>query len=47
MRSRLSRGQTMTEYALIVSAIGVVVYSAYKSTGNTIKALLTTIDGQL
>ena len=37
----------MTEYALILSAVGVVVFSAYKSMGNTIKTLLTTIDGDL
>jgi Flp pilus assembly pilin Flp len=47
IRSRISKGQTMTEYALILSAIGVVVFSAYKSMGNTIKTLLTTIDGDI
>jgi Flp pilus assembly pilin Flp len=47
IRSRFSRGQTMTEYALILSAVGMVVFSAYKSMGNTIKTLLTTVDGDL
>jgi Flp pilus assembly pilin Flp len=47
LRARFVRGQTMTEYALILSAVAVVVYSAYKSMGNTVKALLTTVDGQI
>ncbi len=47
LRARFARGQTMTEYALILSAVAVVVYSAYKSMGNTIKTLLTTVDGQI
>ena len=47
LRARFTRGQTMTEYALILSAVAVVVYSAYKSMGTTIKALLTTVDGQV
>jgi len=33
---RKTRGQTMTEYALIVAAIAVVVYGTYKALGNGI-----------
>ncbi len=42
-----SRGQTMTEYALILSAVAVVVFVGYKTMGSDISGLLTTIDGQL
>ena len=42
-----SRGQTMTEYALILSAVAVVVFVGYKTMGSDIDTLLTTIDGQL
>ena len=41
------KGQTMTEYAMILSAIGVVVYTGYKSMGTAIKNVLTAVDGQL
>ncbi len=41
------KGQTMTEYALILSAVAVVVFVAYQTMGTDIKGLLTTIDGQL
>ena len=41
------KGQTMTEYALILSAVAVVVFVAYQTMGNTITTLLTKIDGQL
>ena len=33
------RGQTMTEYALILAAIAVVVYGAYAAMGNNIGSL--------
>ena len=42
-----SRGQTMAEYALIVSAVAVVVYAGYKATGTTITALVSGIDTNL
>ena len=42
-----SKGQTMTEYALILSAVAVVVYAGYKTMGTTITSLLTTVDGNL
>jgi Flp pilus assembly pilin Flp len=42
-----ARGQTMAEYVLIVSAVAVVVYAGYQSTGTTISALVTSVNGQL
>ena len=41
------RGQTMTEYALILSAVAVVVFVGYKTMGTTITSLLTTVDTSL
>jgi Flp pilus assembly pilin Flp len=41
------RGQTMTEYALILSAVAVVVYAGYKTMGTSITGLLTSVDGNL
>lgn len=41
------RGQTMTEYALILSAVAVVAFVAYQTMGNSIGVLLATIDGKL
>ena len=41
------RGQTMTEYALILSAVAVVVFVGYQTMGGTIGTLLTTVDGKL
>lgn len=41
------KGQTMTEYALILSAVAVVVYVGYQTMGTSITALLTTTDGNL
>ena len=42
-----ARGQTMTEYAMIVSVIAVVAYGGYKIFGTSNNALLTSIDGSL
>ena len=42
-----SRGQTMTEYALILSAVAVVVFVGYQTMGTDISSLLTGVDGQL
>jgi len=42
-----SKGQTMTEYALILSAVAVVVYAGYKTMGTSITTLLTSVDGNL
>jgi Flp pilus assembly pilin Flp len=41
------KGQTMTEYALILSAVAVVVFLGYQTMGGDIQALLTAIDAQL
>ena len=43
----LSKGQTMTEYALILSAVAVVVFVAYQTMGTTIGTLLGSVDTQL
>jgi len=37
----------MTEYALILSAVAVVVYLGYQTMGTSITALLTSTDGNL
>ena len=42
-----ARGQTMAEYVLIVSAVAVVVYAGYQSTGTTISTLVSNVNGQL
>jgi Flp pilus assembly pilin Flp len=44
---RNGRGQTMTEYALILAAIAVVVYGAYAVMGNNIGTLASGIDSAL
>ena len=41
------KGQTMTEYALILAAVAVVVYIGYQTMGTTITSLLTSVDGNL
>ena len=41
------RGQTMTEYALILSAVAVVVFIGYQTMGTTIGSLLSSVDGSL
>ena len=41
------RGQTMTEYALILSAVAVIVYLGYQTMGTTITGLLTSVDAQI
>ena len=42
-----SNGQTMTEYALVLAGVAVVVYSGYKTMGTAITGLLTRVDGNL
>jgi len=44
---RSKRGQTMTEYALIIAAIGVVVWAAYERMGGDIGSLASGIDSNL
>jgi Flp pilus assembly pilin Flp len=41
------QGQTMTEYALILSAVAVVVFIGYQTMGTDISSLLNSIDNQL
>ena len=41
------RGQTMTEYALILSAVAVVVFVGYQTMGSTISTLIGVVDGKL
>jgi Flp pilus assembly pilin Flp len=41
------KGQTMTEYALILAAVAVVVYAGYKTMGTSITGLLVSVDGNL
>ena len=42
-----ARGQTMTEYALILAAVAVVVYAGYQTLGTTINSSLTVVDGKI
>ncbi|HUN58121.1 MAG TPA: hypothetical protein VMU41_08395 [Candidatus Binataceae bacterium] len=41
------RAQTMTEYALILAAIAIVVYVAYNTLGNDIGTLVNHVDSIL
>ena len=45
--SEFSKGQTMTEYALILAAVAVVVFLGYQAMGTDIQGLLNTVDTQL
>jgi Flp pilus assembly pilin Flp len=44
---RLTKGQTMTEYALILAAVAVVVFVTYEIMGQDISALVNKIDSDL
>jgi Flp pilus assembly pilin Flp len=44
---RFHRAQTMTEYALILAAIAVVVYGTYRVLGNSITSLASGVDSAL
>ena len=41
------RAQTMTEYALILSAVAVVVFLGYQTMGTNIGSLLSGVDTKL
>ncbi len=41
------KGQAMTEYALILSAVAVVAFLTYESLGNSIGSLLTNVIADL
>ena len=45
--SQLARGQTMTEYALILAAVAVVCFAGYQTMGTTIGSVLTTVNEKL
>ena len=44
---RLTKGQTMTEYALILAAVAVVVFVTYEVMGQKISTLVNFIDSDL
>ena len=46
-QKRLSKGQTMTEYALILAAVAVVVFVTYEVMGQKISTLVNSIDTDL
>ena len=45
--ARIHRAETMTEYALILAAIAVVVYGTYAVLGNNIGSLGSGVDSTL
>ena len=47
LRRKWSEGQTMTEYALIMAAIAVVVFAVYQTMGTDIEALVNTVNTKL
>ena len=46
-QKRLRKGQTMTEYALILAAVAVVVFVTYEVMGQKINTLVNFIDSDL
>ena len=42
-----TRGQTMTEYTLILAAIAIVVYGTYMALGNNVSSLANGVDSTL
>jgi len=45
--NEFARGQTMTEYALILAAVAVVVYAGYQTLGTTINSALSAVDTKI
>jgi len=43
----MRRGQTMTEYALILAAVAVVVFITYQVMGQDISAMVNSVDSAL
>ena len=43
----LNKGQTMTEYALILAAVAVVVFITYEIMGQDIQSMVSKIDTDL
>ncbi|HVN88679.1 MAG TPA: Flp family type IVb pilin [Candidatus Binataceae bacterium] len=46
-QKRLSKGQTMTEYALIMAAVAIVVFVTYQTMGQDIGSLVNTVNTDL
>lgn len=46
-QKRCTKGQTMTEYALILAAVAVVVFVTYEVMGQKIGTLVNRIDSDL
>ena len=44
---RLAKGQTMTEYALILAAVAIVVFITYEVMGQDISSLVSRVDTAL
>jgi Flp pilus assembly pilin Flp len=44
---RSARGQTMTEYALVLAAVAVAVYGVYRALGNNIGSLANGVNSTL
>jgi Flp pilus assembly pilin Flp len=44
---RTGKGQTMTEYALILAAVAIVVFITYEVMGQDISSLVTKVDSYL
>jgi Flp pilus assembly pilin Flp len=47
LRHNWSKGQTMTEYALIMAAIAVVVFTVYQTMGTKINTLVGQVNTAL
>ena len=47
LRRNWTKGQTMTEYALIMAAVAVVCYAAYTTLGTDITNKVTTVGADL
>ena len=45
--ARLAKGQTMTEYALILAAVAIVVFITYDVMGQDIGKLVNNVDSAL
>ncbi len=46
-QKRLSKGQTMTEYALIMAAVAIVVFVTYQTMGQDIGSLVNKVNTDL
>ena len=42
-----SRGQTMTEYAMILSAVAIAVFVTYQVFGQDLSSMVNRVDGSL